>query len=273
MIPVRPIEAMGPGDVEALWALTQAIGWTHTRDDWGTVVRVGHVFGQRAGAEIASSGALFGFGPSLASIGMILVAPSYRGRGLARAMMRHCLAAAGATPVMLIATAMGEPLYRTLGFVEVERMCRVLLVVDGQAHRLPPITADEVEPVARLDAEIFGADRRALLEALLARADRSAVVRDVQNGVRGFGIAIRQGNRVAIGPVVARVPDDALAILRSLASGQEGEVRFEMPRHQASALEALGGRRIDDAPVMLYGAAAMPGRRDGLYALASRGFG
>lgn len=277
MTDVPRIETLGHGDARELRVLSQTIGWAHTNDDWRTILGIGRVFGHRADdGGFLSSGALFEFGPSLASIGMILVTPASRGRGLARAMMRHCLAAAGSTPVTLIATAQGEPLYRRLGFVEVERVCRVLVAGGVPAPRLAPITARDVESVIRLDAETFGGDRRALLAAFAARAEASAVVSDERGRIRGFGFAVRQAGGLVIGPVAARGADDALAILRSLAAGHGGEVRLDVPTRQTRVLEVLaelGARPSADAPVMLYGATAMPGRRDGIYALASRGFG
>jgi ribosomal protein S18 acetylase RimI-like enzyme len=277
MTDVPPIETLARGDAPELRVLSQTIGWAHTDDDWRTILQVGRVFGHRASdGGFLSSGALFEYGPSLASIGMILVTPACRGRGLARAMMRHCLAAAGSTPVTLIATEQGEPLYRALGFVEVERVCRVLVAPGVPAPRLAPITARDLEPVTRLDAEMLGGDRRTLLAALLARAEASAVASDGRGRIRGFGFAVRQAGRLAIGPVAAREADDALTILRSLAAGHDAEVRVDVPTRQTRILEALaelGARPSADAPLMLYGAATMPGRRDGIYALASRGFG
>src|SRR5260370_16783396 len=71
-----PIETLGRGDAPELRVLSQAIGWTHTDDDWRTILEVGRVFGHRASdGGFLSSGALFEYGPSLASIGMILVPP------------------------------------------------------------------------------------------------------------------------------------------------------------------------------------------------------
>lgn len=272
-----PIEALGPGEVAALHVLSQTIGWTHTSDDWRTILAVGRVFGHRGDdGSFLSSGALFEYGPSLASIGMILVTPTFRGRGLARAMMRHCLAAAASTPVTLIATAQGEPLYRSLGFIDAERVCRVMVPGGVRAPRLAPVAAHDLESVGRFDAEVFGADRNVLLAALLTRASASAVVRDERGGLHGFGFAIQQAGRLAIGPVAARRADDALAIVRSLAAGHDGDVRIDVPTRQARLLEVLadlGARASAEAPLMLYGATQMPGRRDGIYALARRGFG
>ncbi len=54
-----------------------------------------------------------------AEVWMVAVVPEARGRGLSAEMLRHALAAArdaGATTTSLEATAMGEPVYRTLGY-------------------------------------------------------------------------------------------------------------------------------------------------------------
>ena len=276
MTDTPPVEPLDHPDAADLLRLSQAIGWAHSSDDWHTILEVGRVFGHRADGGFASSGALFDFGATFASIGMILVAPAYRGQGLARAIIRHCLAAAGSRAVTLIATPQGEPLYRSLGFVEVERVSRVFTARRPGVQSLPTITTRALADVVRFDQETFGADRSALLHAFFARASASAIVSDAHGVIRGFGMAVRQGGRLVIGPVAAREPDGAIALFRSLAVDDADEIRIDVPTRQTLVLEALtarGGRRVDDAPVMLYGAAAMPGRRDEIYALASRGLG
>ena len=190
--------------------------------------------------------------------------------------MHHWLATVSDGAVMLIATAQGEPLYRTLGFVEVERVCRLIAANPVRGPRLEPITDRLLPAVTDLDADAFGADRRGLIGAFLARAEATAVVSAPGGGISGFGMAVRQGGRLALGPVVARDDDTALALLGSLAADGDGEIRLEVPvrrRRIVEAFAALGAKASDDAPVMVYGAQSLPGRREAIYALASRGFG
>ena len=271
------IQTFGASDLSDLHALSQVIGWGHTLDDWRTILDIGRVIGHRVGGDLVSSAAVFEFGDALVSVGMVLVTPAQRGQGLARALMRECLEMCGTRPATLIATAQGEPLYRTLGFVEVERMCRIFVsakLLSGP--KLPAIAPHDRPDVTRLDADAFGADRGAMLRAYLARAEASALVRNGGGTVTGFGVAMNQGGRRVIGPAVARDSETALAIFRSLAIGYDGDLRIEIPNRQTrvqEALIALGGRRADDSPVMLHGGTAMPGRRELLHALASRGLG
>jgi GNAT superfamily N-acetyltransferase len=265
-------------------ALSTSIGWLHTLEDWTTILDAGRVVGHRdsAGAPI-SSAALFDYGDSLLSIGMVLVAPSHRRRGLARAVMDRCLSMAGRRPTMLIATAMGEPLYVDLGFTEVGRVTR--MACEGAAagaeravrgERLPSISAADVQAVLEIDRTACGADRSVLLRSLLTRAAATAVVRGGSGGIRGFGIALRQRDHLTVAPLVAPSTPDAITLFQSLAGGEAGPVRLDVPADREAYLSALAGHgltRGPSAPIMLLGAGGLPGRREQIHAIASRGFG
>jgi len=223
-----------------------------------------------------SSGALFDYGDSLRSIGMVLVAPPHRRRGLARAVMDRCLSMAGRRPTMLIATAMGEPLYVDLGFAEVGRVARMACDSAAAGERLPSISTADVHAVLELDRMACGADRSALLRSLLARAAATAVVRRASGAIRAFGIALRQRDQLVVAPLIAPNTSDAVTLFRSLAGGCAGPVRLDVPTRQEaflSALAALGLTQGPSAPIMLLGAGSLPGRREQIYAIASRGFG
>ena len=223
-----------------------------------------------------SSGALFDYGGSLRSIGMVLVAPPHRRRGLARAVMDRCLSMAGRRPTMLIATAMGEPLYVDLGFAEVGRVARMACDSAAAGERLPSISTADVHAVLELDRMACGADRSALLRSLLARAAATAVVRRASGAIRAFGIALRQRDQLVVAPLIAPNTSDAVTLFLSLAGGCAGPVRLDVPTRQEaflSALAALGLTQGPSAPIMLLGAGSLPGRREQIYAIASRGVG
>lgn len=68
--------------------------------------------------------------PSLRWIGMILVHPDKRGRGIAAALMDACIAnlrAKRAATIKLNATELGRPVYLTLGFQTHRRLMRMAL--------------------------------------------------------------------------------------------------------------------------------------------------
>ena len=272
-----PIATLGHADAPGLLALSESVGWPHSSEDWAAILEAGQVFGHRgaAGAPM-SSAALFDYGAALVSLGMVLVAPSHRRRGLARAVMEHCLRLVAPRPMTLIATPQGEPLYVGLGFVEVERVHRMVGQGALNGDRLPPIAQIDADAVARLDHAAFGADRRALLRILLARAAATAVVRDAHGRARAFGIATRQRDQLVVGPLIATDTADAAALFQSLTADVPDPVRIDVPVRQGEFLASLAGlglRAAGDAPIMLHGAHEMPGRRNGIYAIAVRAFG
>jgi len=75
------------------------------------------------GAPAACAGVLCADGN--AEVWMVAVVPEARGRGLSAELLRHALSAAraaGATTTTLEASAMGEPVYRRLGYRELGRI-------------------------------------------------------------------------------------------------------------------------------------------------------
>ena len=117
-------------DIPRLMEVSGSAGWATTAGTWGALLGVdcGAFYGHRsAGGEIVSSAGVFNYG-GLASLAMVLVKPAYRERGLARELIKHCLAQLPPTaPVMLVATELGLPLYTRLGFKTVGETHRMFL--------------------------------------------------------------------------------------------------------------------------------------------------
>ena len=85
----------------------------------------------------AGVGGVMHYGP-VAYVGLVGVAPAYRRRGVARAIMAHLLgwlAERGGPVVLLDASASGAPLYEQLGFTDDEKT--VVFVQDDCARRPP----------------------------------------------------------------------------------------------------------------------------------------
>jgi hypothetical protein len=99
--------------------------------------------------------------------------------------------AAGAV-VYLTATAQGRPLYEQLGFRGIDistsyiGICR-MIPSDGDARRVDSasprrVTAGDIAALARLDVDVFGADRRRVLDELVTFADRFVECGDPVSG-------------------------------------------------------------------------------------------
>jgi predicted N-acetyltransferase YhbS len=278
---------LGLDDAAAAVGVSETVGWRHTVDDWTTALEAGVVFGhRRRDGTLLSTAGLFPYGPTLASIGFVVVRPDEQGHGLAAALMGRCLTflPPPAPPAMLVATSLGFPLYQRLGFRTVGSVFKLTIEAQALAGARRPAIAGTIEPLARgdvetiqrLDTEALGADRRRMLRARLAQAGGGLVVRSDAGTVTGYAMRTRQGDVAVIGPVITAGAAAAAALIGRLAEDHDGPVRIDVPAAQRALLEVLdawGFERADEAPLMVRGAAALPGRRDRLFALAARAFG
>jgi hypothetical protein len=282
------LATLGPDDAGALLALTQGIGWPHTLEDWRTMLTAGEVFGHRTReGDVVSSAALFPYDGALTSIGMVIVRRDRRGEGLAKALMLHCLdrISPPKSPVMLIATADGYPLYDRLGFRTVDEVHRLRTTagvasdparLDVPGHDLATLVHADLGAVHRLDTEAYGVERRRVLGARAAQAARGTVLRRADGRLVGFALGTLQRDLLVVGPVVAPDAQAAVGLVVRTAAGHRGPVRVDAPaRHPAliAALTALGFHALTVQPLMLRNATALPGRRDCLFGLTFAAFG
>src|ERR1041385_7707967 len=126
------IRLLTSADLPHAFGLSSLAGWNQTAEDWNLLLRLSPAgcFGLQIGNTLAATATLFCYGTWLAWVGMVLTHPDFRRRGLATLLLRHVLAVADTLAihtVKLDATEMGQPLYRSLGFVAekpIERWAR-----------------------------------------------------------------------------------------------------------------------------------------------------
>ncbi len=249
--PAEPLRTvpLGLALAPAAFALSAAAGWNQTVDDWRLLLGEGEAVGQlTAEGELVASALLLPYGDRLAWIAMILTSADYRGRGLAtrnlqwaleRSLERQLIAGLAATPE-------GTELYRSLGFQDVCGVHR-LLAEQPRPHRLlrsgaairPVQAARDLDAIARLDARVFGAERRRLLAYLSRSQARQALLAEARGDLAGFVLARTGCTAVHIGPLIAHTPDVASLLLAQALVGLEGPVSIDVPTTQTRFLEAL----------------------------------
>ncbi len=249
--PAEPLRTvpLGPALAPAAFALSAEAGWNQTVDDWRLLLGEGEAIGQLSAAdELVASALILPFGDHLAWIAMILTSEPWRGRGLAtrnlqwsleRCMDRRLIAGLDATPE-------GIEVYRSLGFQDV---CGVQRLLAGQPrpHRLlrrgvairPVQAARDLDAIARLDARVFGAERRRLLAYLSRSQARQALLAEAKGDLAGFVLARTGRTALHIGPLVAHSAEVASLLLAQALVGLEGPVSIDVPTTQTSFLEAL----------------------------------
>ncbi|MBT2230536.1 GNAT family N-acetyltransferase [Nonomuraea sp. NEAU-A123] len=216
---------LSPTDLDDCARLAQDREWLPERHKWGLLFEVGEVYGIDApdGDGLAATTILTRYGHDHAVISMVLTASRYGRQGLAGKLMEHVLQQAGDRVVSLHATENGRPLYERLGFRTVGRVAKHTGVFRGErSGRTRPATAEDLDAILALDAEVFGTDRSALLRRMFGFGEQVRVAEG------GFGQAWRNDDSVVIGPVVARDQETAEALIGDLALHVGGVVRLDL---------------------------------------------
>jgi ribosomal protein S18 acetylase RimI-like enzyme len=215
-------------DIPAGLALCRASGWNQVERDWRRFLETqpGGALVAERDSRVIGTVATIRYGRRFAWVAMVLVDPAERSRGVGRALLTRGLSLLDdVETVRLDATPAGEPLYRTLGFVEEARFSRLQLApgaarmaiapdpLSAKLVKIQPLTGADWDAVAAFDARVFGADRRVMLEWLWTGApDYGWVARD---GERLVGYVLGRSGHLFehLGPVIA---DDAGTAARLL---------------------------------------------------------
>lgn len=219
---------MTGNDIPAGLSLCRAAGWNQTADDWlhflalspdGCWVALHDEIG------IVGTVATLPYEDRFRWIGMVLVDPAQQRKGIGTQLVRHVLR--DDQTFKLDATPAGRQVYLQLGFVDEYRISRMQLS-RVRADMIPGTTARPVRPadlpsLMEIDREVFGADRRSLLEAVFRRSPRLAWLMEDGDEVQAYCLGRIGHNFAHIGPVIGRnvesARDVACAALRA-ADGQ-----------------------------------------------------
>ncbi|HTQ83780.1 MAG TPA: GNAT family N-acetyltransferase [Pseudolabrys sp.] len=267
----------GAEHLDGAVALSRQAGWPHRLEDWAMLLGLSRGFVALEESRVVGTIMLTPFGQA-ATINMVIVDASMRGKGLGARLMRLALDKAGGRECRLVATEEGLPLYRKLGFREVATIRQhqgLVLPIEAAGH-VTWTTADFTAEIAALDRRATGMDRGALLEALQQVA-LFAVIR-LPGGIAGYAAIRRFGRGEVIGPVVARDAGDARHLVSFLLSERTGAfIRVDTPRELGLGdwLTGLGLKDVGGGIAMRRSDASTLNDDDGVrvYALASQALG
>ncbi|MFZ5807773.1 MAG: GNAT family N-acetyltransferase [Chloroflexota bacterium] len=240
-------------------------------DSWFLAERDGEPLGM--GGEI--------FYDLFAYINMMIVFPHAQRQGIGSAIFEHLLRLVDQRrcPLALLdATAMGEPLYRKHGFLEVDQARQYLCPHPPKtAHPHPgvyPVSYNQLREVAEFDAPIFGANRLKVFQAFLADfPDRLLAKRNAQGALTGYLFA--QATR--LGPWAALTPQDSADLLEAafaLSFDSHVDVIAPALNREAEALLLSAGFHFERAlPHMVKGSSSVVRQRNLLYGQTSFALG
>ncbi|MCK9905732.1 GNAT family N-acetyltransferase, partial [Frankia sp. Cpl3] len=195
------------------------------------VLHSGTVYGHKdETGKVVSSAAIFPYGEQLASLGVVMVHPDHRRRGLGKEAVMRCMEELSGVPTMLVATAQGVPLYESLGYQTVGTLHKFLCdqykpadsLSFGQKYEILPLTTGHFEAVVRLDQMSIGGERRQFLAARVAQAKEGIILQQAGEIV-GYGLSVQGPNYLVIGSIVAPDAAGALQMINHLAQNHFGK--------------------------------------------------
>ena len=233
--------------------LTAQAGWNQTSDDWRRVVErepAGCFVGCWNGVAAATTTVCV-FGDT-AWIAMVLTDESFRGRGLATALIRRALdeiESRGIATMRLDATALGRSVYERFGFTvdyEVTRFGAIATPSDASAgeaatpFNIRPLADCDWTAALDLDRRASGCDRRKLLQSLRDGERARAYVADGERELQAFVLGRAGCRAYQIGPCIARRPEAAQAVVRRMIDSLIGrDLLIDVPDPNGPAGEIV----------------------------------
>ena len=243
-------------------SLCDVAGWNQLEDDWRRLMAHDpggcFVAGQDGGSS-AGSATTTTYSEDLAWIGMLLVHPDWRRRGIGTKLLEHCIdylrRNRGVRCIKLDATPEGREVYLRHGFVDEWGLSRWMRTGGRSPDPAQDEIINDIDPAIKLDLQpdpicsskleeldsaAFGVSRMRML-ALLAQRSQSVLARAANTSqMVAYGM-IRPGRRAAyLGPVVA-LPEIGSAVVRGivdhlLGSRSERPVYWDIPDGHTAAV-------------------------------------
>jgi ribosomal protein S18 acetylase RimI-like enzyme len=226
-------------------------GWNQTPADWERLLSLepdGCFLAEWNGAPAGTATTII-YGAGLAWIGMVLVHPEQRQRGIGRALLTQCiqhLHGRGVRCIKLDATPLGKQVYDSLGFrdewtltrwqrepgtaerIEVDRRIRGCIETDTGA-------------VEKLDAAAFGVSRRKLVQALAEKSHCALALESEPGRIAGYGLLRNGSQALYLGPVVAMSSDIGTRLVDALVErGNRQNISWDIPDQNVAAVVRAG---------------------------------
>ncbi len=173
--------------------------------------------------------------PTFAFLGLYLVVPSHRGKGVGYALWSHALEHAGDRTIGLDGVPEQQENYAASGFVHAGKTVRYAGVLDGQAHSdMQPATPTDIGDLIEREAVVSGARKPEYLGAWFTdTGNRKTLVHP-----KGFLTVRKCRDGAKIGPFVAEDLASATDMLMQASAIFGGRIMVDLPV-QSEALAEL----------------------------------
>jgi len=212
------IRFMTMTDVGAGMRLKDLAGWNQTSADWERFLSASPdgCFVAEAEGRVAGTVTTIVYQGRFAWIGMVLVDPEFRGRGIGTRLLNRAieyLDSRSIPTLKLDATPQGKPIYEKLGFASEYEIERWTLDRPARGTTAQTLRSPTLDDLLELDREVFGADRSALLRTLVSAApDFTLAVREGE-ALAGYAFGRRGSVADHLGPWTAKQESAACELL------------------------------------------------------------
>jgi GNAT superfamily N-acetyltransferase len=223
------------------WAAQE--GWNpglHDARSFHAADPQGFFVGVLGGAPVASI-SVVKYGASFAFLGLYIVQPAFRGRGLGWALWQHGMASAQGRQVGLDGVVAQQANYRKSGFSLAWRnvRCEGTGGLPAPADpRIVDLSTLPFDAVRAYDRPFFPADRTDFLRTWIAQSDAYAMGCVAGGELQGYGVIRRCRSGWKIGPLFADGEAIAEALFAALAAkaGAGEPVFLDIPEPNAAAV-------------------------------------
>jgi len=208
------LRAMTVNDIAAGMRLKELAGWNQTEADWKRFLQGSRdgCFVAEVEAQVCGTAATIVYGGRFAWVGMVLVDPEFRGRGIGTRLLERCIAhldSAGVPCIKLDATPLGKPIYEKLGFVTEYELGRWILRRPAEnfpqgAETGEKMPAPLLDFVMKADGVAFGADRSAILRSVNEEEPRFTDGIWNAGGMEGYAFGRHGSFADHLGPWIAK---------------------------------------------------------------------
>ena len=260
-------------------ALSTEMGWPYRLQDWTFAHRLGEGLALEEAGRLIATAMRWDYGAAYSSVGMIIVAKAFQGRGYGARLVDALLAGAGTRSVFLNATQEALDLYQRRGFArtgEIHQHQGVPLPVrpHEQQHPVRSAEAADFARIAALDLAGLGMPRDELLRSLFDTGHM--LVSEDRDAASGYAAYREFGRGHVIGPVVATSVELACSLVEEAISRLPGSfVRVDTSADTGLGpwLEARGLPRVDTATAMVRGTLPQSQGPARVFALCSQSLG
>lgn len=279
-----PLHVLTKEHTNQLIQLSQSVGWDYDRFEIGTILSVGKVYGYiNEKGKVIASAAVISYADELASVGMVIVHPNYRGLQFGTRVMEACIQSVGDDkPIMLISTVEGKLLYEKLGFQTVSSvhkyLCEEFVSERMTSHEYQIVAYEEKDflHIRKLDEEANGVNRSEFLRIRIKQAKQAVTVKNMNGDIVGFGLSIQTPANLILGPVVASSGEVVAMLINKLSYHHTGRLRIDVPENKEEfthVLERKGFYKVAQPPIMMRNGNKLLHRNENLYGIAAQIFG